>query len=328
MNLKPSARLRKLAAALALAATAIPCASALAAYPERPVKLIIPFPPGGSNDIVGRLIGVHLGERLGQAVVIENTGGAGGTIGTGMAAKAAPDGYTLVLISVAYTFNNSLYKTLPYDQAKSFAPVALLASGPVAMTVYPGLPVNNLKELIALAKAQPGKLLYASAGVGSFQHLASELFRIQTNTDIIHVPYKGGGPATMDVMGGHAQINMGALVQALPHIRSGKLKALATSGLKRTSMLPDVPTAAEAGLPGYEATNWWGVLTPAGTPAPIVARLNQEINGILGLPETQKRFLSEGTEVEPITPAQFSKLIEVETVKWAKVVKSANIKAE
>jgi len=298
------------------------------AYPARPVKLIIPFPPGGSNDIVGRLIGNQLGERLGQAVVIENTGGAGGSIGTGMAAKSAPDGYTLLLISVAYTFNSSLYKNLPYDPARSFTPVALLASGPVAMTVYPGLPVNNLRELIALARQKPGQLLYASAGVGSFQHLASELFRIQTGTDIVHVPYKGGGPATMDVMGGHAQINMGALVQALPHIRAGKLKALATSGPKRSPMLPEVPTAAEAGLPGYEATNWWGVLAPAGTPAPVVARVNQEINAILALAETQKRFLGEGTEVEPQSPAQFGKLIDTETVKWAGVVKAANIKAE
>jgi tripartite-type tricarboxylate transporter receptor subunit TctC len=317
----------KIAAALAVGLAA--CAGgAQAAYPDHPVKLIIPFPPGGSNDIVGRMMGNQLAEKLGQAVVVENTGGAGGTIGTGNAAKAQPDGYTLVLISVAYTFNSSLYKTLPYDPAKSFTPVAMLASGPVAMTVYPGLPVNNLKELIALAKAQPGKLLYASAGVGSFQHLASELFRIQTGTDIVHVPYKGGGPATLDVMGGHAQINMGALVQALPHIRTGKLKVLATSGAKRSSMLPDVPTALEAGLPGYEATNWWGILAPAGTPAAIVNKLNGDINTILAQPDTQKRFLTEGTEVEPMSAAQFTKIIETDTVKWARVVKSANIKPE
>ena len=329
MNARQLPRLRALAAAaLSLAAIAAPCTSAFAAWPERPVKLIIPFPPGGSNDIVGRMMGHQLAEKIGQAVVVENTGGAGGTIGTGNAAKAQPDGYTLVLISVAYTFNSSLYKTLPYDPAKSFTPVAMLASGPVAMTVYPGLPVNNLKELIALAKQKPGTLLYASAGVGSFQHLASELFRIQTGTDIVHVPYKGGGPATLDVMGGHAQINMGALVQALPHIRTGKLKALATSGAKRSSMLPDVPTAAEAGLPGYEATNWWGILVPAGTPAAIVTKLNTDINAILAQPETQKRFLTEGTEVDPMSAAQFARVISTDTVKWAKVVQSANIKPE
>ena len=296
-------------------------------YPSRPVKLIIPFPPSGSNDIVGRMVATQLSERLGQQVVIENRGGAGGTIGTDLAAKASPDGYTLLLISVAYAFNTSLYKRIPYDAERAFAPVALLATGPVALAVYPGLPVNSVGELIALAKAQPGKLTYASAGVGSFQHLACELFRLQAGIDIVHVPYKGGGPATMDVIAGHAQISPGSLIQAIPHIRAGKLKVLGTSGAKRSPLLPDVPTIAET-LPGFDATNWWGILVPAGTPQPIVDRLHKELGIVLASSETERRFRAEGAEVVQMSPVAFGNLIASETAKWARVVKQAGISAE
>ena len=298
------------------------------AYPAKPVRLIIPFPPGGSNDIVGRMVATQLGERLGQQVVVDNRGGAGGTIGTDSAAKAAPDGYTLLLISVAHAFNASMYKKLPYDPIKSFTPITQLGTGPVALAVYAGLPVNSVKELIALAKAKPGSLQYASAGVGSFQHLAAELFRIQAGIEVVHVPYKGGGPATMDVIAGHAHYSAGSLIQYLPHIRSGKLKILGTGGAARSPLLPDVPTIAEAALPGFEANNWWGMLAPAATPPAIIERLHKELSILLTSAETQQRFRTEGAEAVSMTPAQFGAFIAAEIAKWAKVVKQAGISAD
>jgi tripartite-type tricarboxylate transporter receptor subunit TctC len=296
-------------------------------YPSKPVRLIIPFPPGGSNDIVGRMIAMQLTERLGTQVVVDNRGGAGGIIGTEIAAKSQPDGHTLLIISIAYAFNPSLYKHLSFDPVKSFAPVAMLGTGPNVLAVFPGLPAKSVKELIALAKQKPGQLNYAAAGVGTFQHLSSELFRIMAGVDIVTVQFKGGGPATIDVIAGHTQISMGSLIQTLTFIRSGRLRALGTGGLKRTAILPDVPTIAE-GLPGYEANNWWGILAPAGTPRPIINRLHQEVSEILKSAETQKRFSSEGAESVQMAPAEFGKFIAAETVKWARVVKSANIRAE
>jgi tripartite-type tricarboxylate transporter receptor subunit TctC len=297
-------------------------------YSSRPVRLIVPFPPGGSNDIVGRMVAAQLGERLGHQIVIDNRGGAGGSIGTGIAAKSPPDGYTLLLISVAHAFNPSLYKQLPYDPTEAFVPVAMLGTGPVALSVFPGLPVGSVKELIALAKAKPGELHYASAGVGSLQHLASELFRVQAGIDIVHVPYKGGGPATMDVIAGHAEISVGSLIQSLPHIRDGKLKVLGTSGTKRSAILPDVPTIDEAGLPGYEASNWWGILAPAGTSPAIVEKLHDELSAILTSAETKKRFEAEGAEAVQMSTAEFGRLIAAEIAKWARVVQEAGISPE
>jgi len=302
--------------------------AAAQSYPTRPVRLVIPFPPGGSNDIVGRMIAAQLGDRLGQQVVVDNRGGAGGTIGTELAAKSQADGYTLLLISTAYAFNTSIYKKLPYDPVKSFVPVALLGSGPGVLVVNPALPVNSVAGLIAFAKERPGKLNNASAGVGSFQHLASELFRIQAGIQWLHVPYKGGGPAMVDLMGGQADASVGSLIQMLPHIRSGKLKALGTTGAKRSPVLPDVPTVAEAGVPGYEATNWWGFLAPAGTPPAIVERLHQEVAAVQASAETKRRFDTEGAEALQMSPAEFGAFIAAETAKWARVVKEAGISAE
>ena len=296
-------------------------------YPSKPVRLIIPFPPGGSNDIVGRMIAAQLTERLGKQVVVDNRGGAGGIIGTETAAKSQPDGHTLLMISIAYAFNPSLYK-LPYDPVKSFAPVAMLGTGPNVLAVFPGLPVNSVKELIVLARQKPGQLNYAAAGVGTFQHLASELFRILAAVDVVPVQFKGGGPATIDVIAGHTQISMGSLIQTLPHIRSGRLRALGTGGLKRAAILPEVPTIAEAGVPGYEANNWWGIFAPASTPPAIVNRLHRELSAILTSAETQKRFSSEGAEALQMAPAEFGKFVVAETVKWARVVKEAGIRAE
>jgi len=302
------------------------CAQPADTYPTKPIRLIVPFPPGGSNDIIGRYLANHLSERFGKQVVIDNRGGAGGLIGTETAANAVADGHTLLLISVAYTMNAAIYK-LPYDSAKSFARVAQLGTGPAVLAMYPGLPVNSVKELIALAKAKPNTVIYATAGIGSFQHFASELFRTSAGLTMVHVPYKGGGPAMIDTIAGQAHISIGSLIQFLPHFRSGKLKALGTGGAKRTAVLPDVPAIAED-LLGYEANNWWGILAPAATQPAIVRKLNVEINRVMQLPETQKRFASEGADPVSGTPEDFSRLITTEMVKWAKVAKTANIKAD
>ncbi|HEX9192932.1 MAG TPA: tripartite tricarboxylate transporter substrate binding protein [Burkholderiales bacterium] len=312
---------------LALFAAALYANASAQPYPSKPVRLIIPFPPGGSNDVVGRMIAFQLSERLGRQVVADNQGGAGGIIGTEAAAKSQPDGHTLLLISSAYAFGASMY-TLPYDPATAFAPVALLGTGPVVLAVNSKLPVDSLKELIALAKEKPGELNYASAGVGSFQHLASALFKLQSDLDIVHVPFKGGGPAMMDVIAGNTQIVIGSLIQTLPHIKSGRLKALGVGSAKRVPALPDVPTISEAGVPGYEATNWWGIVAPAGTPRPVIERLHKELSVILASAETKKRFESEGGEAAQMSPEEFGRFIAAETDKWARVVKEAGIRPE
>jgi len=314
------------AAALLVLCAGAPAAQAQA-YPSRPIRMIIPFPPGGSNDIVGRMIGAQLTGRIGQQVIADNRGGAGGSIGTEAAARSRPDGYTLLIVSIAYAYNPSLYK-LSFDPVKSFAPVALLGRGPNVLAVHPSLPVKSTKDLIALARSKPGQLLYASAGVGTFQHLGSELFRMMAGIQMVHVPFKGGSPAMIDVISGNSQISIGSLIQTLPHIRSGRLKALGTGGAKRVAALPDVPTIAESGLPGYEANNWWGLLAPAGTPAGVVTKLNGEIAAILASAETQKRFSSEGAEAANMAPDEFARFIASEMTKWSKVVKEAGIRAE
>jgi len=297
------------------------------AYPAKPVRLIIPFPPGGSNDVVGRAIGQQLGERLGQGVVIDNRGGAGGIIGTDAAAKAAPDGYTLLLISTAFP-TSIAFNRLPQDAMKSFAPVAMLGSGPALLVVPAASPVNSVRDLLNLLKQKPGELNAAAAGIGSFQHMATELFRLQSKTDFVIVQYKGGGPALTDVIAGQVQMNLGSLVQMVPHVRSGKLKALGVSGAKRNVAMPDVPTIAEAGVPGFEVSNWWGILAPAGTPAAVLERLHRELTAIQDSPETRKRFELEGAEIVRMSPAEFAAFVDQETVKWTRVVKEAGIKPE
>ena len=321
-----NAALSQFAACAICLYAAAACAQPADSYPTKPIRLIVPFPPGGSNDIIGRYLANHLSERFGKQVVIDNRGGAGGLIGTETAANAVADGHTLLMISVAYTMNAAIYK-LPYDSAKSFARVAQLGTGPAVLAMYPGLPVNSVKEFMALAKAKPNTLVYATAGIGSFQHFASELFRTSAGLSMVHVPYKGGGPAMIDTIAGQAHISIGSLIQFLPHFRSGKLKALGTGGAKRTAVLPDVPAIAED-LPGYEANNWWGILAPAATQPAIVRKLNVEINRVMQLPETQKRFASEGADPVSGTTEDFSRLITTEMVKWAKVAKTANIKAD
>jgi tripartite-type tricarboxylate transporter receptor subunit TctC len=320
---------RRLYAVLQAAGLVLALSTAAAAqdYPTKPLRLIIPFPPGGSNDVVGRMIATHLGERLGKQVVVDNRSGAGGVIGTEIAANSPPDGYTLLVISIAHSVNPWLYR-LNYDPLKSFTPVGILASGPNVLAVNPALPVNSVKELVALAKQKPGDIQYASAGVGSFQHLGGELFKLEAGVDMLHVPFKGGGPAMIDVIGGHTKLLFSSLVQTTPHIKSGKLKALATGGAKRSPVLPDVPTVKEAGVPSYEAVNWWGIVAPAGTPQPIIEKVHKELTAVQASPEVQKQFSSEGAEIVQMSPAEFGAFMEKEMKKWERVVKEGNIKPE
>jgi tripartite-type tricarboxylate transporter receptor subunit TctC len=297
------------------------------AYPAKAVRMIIPFPPGGSNDVVGRVIASQLSERLGQSVVIDNRGGAGGSIGINAAAKSAPDGYTLLLVSVGYPMSIALGR-MTVESMQSFIPVASLGTGPSVLVVPAALPVNSVKELVALAKSKPGALNAGSAGPGSFQHLATELFKLQAGIDIVIVQYKGGGPALTDTIAGQVQLNVGSVIQNLPHVRSGKLKALGMGGHKRIPAMPEVPTFAEAGVAGAEANNWWGIVAPVGTSIAILGRLQQEIGAILESAETRKRFELEGAEVLRLAPTEFMQLMSAETAKWTRVVKVAGIKAE
>jgi tripartite-type tricarboxylate transporter receptor subunit TctC len=314
----------KLAAAAAVLLT-IAGAAAADDYPNKPVRLIVPFPPGGSNDVVGRLIAKQLTDKLGQNVFVDNRGGAGSLIGTDALAKAAPDGYTLGIGSIAFAVNPALHKQLPYDPYKSFEPVSILATGPNVLVVNPDLPVKSVADLIALAKKEPGKLNYASAGVGSFQHLGGELFKLMAGVDIVHVPYKGGGPAMQDVVAGHVKIMFSSLIQTTPFIKSGHLRALGVGGEKRNPVLPDVPTIAEAGVPGYAADNWWGILVPTGTPKPIVDKLYQAIQECMKAPDVQEAFAREGAAPVTMTAAQFRDFIKAEIDKWGRVVKEGGI---
>ena len=322
-------KLRWIAIAAAVGILALAAgARAAEEWPARPVRFIIPFPPGGSNDIIGRPIARHLGERQGKPFVIDNRSGAGGNLGIDLAARANPDGHTLLMISAAYAFGPSMYQKLPFDPMKSFAFVTKIGNGPNVLSVHPGLPVKSTGELIALAKAKPGELNFASAGVGSSVHLASELFKSMAKIDVVHIPFKGGFPAMVDVMSGNSQYIIGTLVQALPQVRAGKLRALGLASKKRLAAVPDLPTIAESGLPGYEAANWWGLVVPAGTAQAVVDRLDKEVAQILALPEVTKRFAADGAEPDPMSQGEFRKFIVAETDKWTRVVRQAGIKPQ
>jgi len=301
--------------------------AAAQAYPVKPVRLVVPFPPGGSNDVVGRVIAAQLTERLGQTVIVDNRGAGGGVIGINATAKSPADGYTLLLVSVGYPVSIALGR-MPVESLQWFTPVASVATGPSLLVVPAAVPVNSVMDLVALAKRKPGELNAGAAGPGSFQHLATELFRLQAGIDIVIVQYKGGGPALTDTIAGQVQMNVGSVIQNLPHVRSGKLKALGIGGPRRISALPDVPTFAEAGLPGAEATNWWGIVAPAGTPAAAMNRVQQEMSAILDSEDARKRFELEGAEVLRLNAAEFGRFMAAETEKWTRVVKQAGIKAE
>jgi tripartite-type tricarboxylate transporter receptor subunit TctC len=306
------------------------CTSALAAagsYPQKPVRLLIAFAPGGSTDAMGRLIATKLSERLGKQFVAENMAGAGGTMASETVARSAPDGHTLLFNSTGIILNPMLAPA-PYDPMKSFVPIAKIGNAVSTLAVHPSVPANTVKELIALAKKQPGKLVASAAGGGSFIHLSTELFKMMADIDFKIVQFKGGGPAMVDLLGGHSQLFVGSLQQSLPHIKSGKIRALGYGAKSRSKFLPDLPTISEAGVPGYESFIWWGLYAPAGTPKPIVDTLNKELEAIMKMPDIIKTFEDQGAEQDLLGPAAFAKFMEAESVKWGKVIKQGNIKLE
>ena len=316
--------------ACTLAALAISAAAAHAEiYPAKPIRMIVAYPPGGGTDIVGRMVAQKLGEALGQSVVVENRGGASGNIGTELAARAAPDGYTILMGNVApNAINVSLFKNLPFDPVADFAPVSLVASTPNILVVHPSTPARTVKEVIALAKANPGTLNFASAGVGSSSHLAGELFRILAGADIVHVPYKGAGPAMVDVLSGQVQLYFATMPAAMPHLKSGKLAPVAVTSAQRSHALPDLPTILDSGVPGYEASTWYGVLAPAHTPSAVVTRLHADIVKILAVPEMRERLAAQGFQPVGSAPEEFGATIKSEIAKWSKVIRDAGIRPE
>ncbi len=298
-------------------------------YPTKPIRLVVPFPPGGATDILARNVAQKLTEAWGQQVIVDNRPGAGGNIGSELVAKSAPDGYTLVMGTVGtHAINASLYAKMPYDHVKDFVPVILVAGVPNVLVVNPSVPVNSVAELIAYAKANPGKLNFASSGNGTSIHLSGELFKVMAGVQITHIPYKGSAPALQDLLGGQVQLMFDNLPPSLPLIKAGKLRALAVTSATRAAALPDVPTMAEAGLPGFEASSWFGVLAPAGTPPAIVAKLNAEIGKWLASPDAKEKLLAQGANAAGGTPEDFAKHIQAETAKWAKVVKESGAKVD
>lgn len=297
-------------------------------YPSKPVKIIVPFGPGGFTDVVARILGVKLGESLGQAVVIENKPGAGSMIGSDMVAKSPPDGHTLLIVSSTHVISPWIYKSVPYDPLRSFAPVTKLVDSPYVLLTHPKVPAKNVQEFIALAKAQPDKIHYASSGNGSAQHLIGGLFASMTKTQLKHVPYRSSSLASTDLVAGVVESSFAGVPNALAQVPNGRLNALAVTSAKRIPQLPNVPTMQEAGVPGYEATIWLAMLAPAGTPAPIIQRLNSDIAKIMRSPETQKAMFDAGVEVSLSTPEALSQLMVSEMDKWGKVVKEAGIKLE
>ncbi|MBM3528154.1 MAG: tripartite tricarboxylate transporter substrate binding protein [Alphaproteobacteria bacterium] len=320
-------RMHSLLLAIATSAIALAAPAAAQDYPDRPVRVIVPFPPGGVNDIVGRMIATQLSERLGKQFVVENRTGAASIVGSEIAANAPKDGYTLLVVSIVNAVNPWLYK-LPYDPKTAFVPIAFLAQAPTVLVVNPTLPVNSIKELLALAKGKPGEVLYASAGVGSFMHLGGELFKLTAGIDLMHVPFRGGGPAMIDLVAGNTKVGFATTITTSPFIKSGKLKGLGVGALKRSAVLPELPTVAEAGVPDYEVANWIGMVAPAGTPKDIIDKLNKEIAAIQASPEGQKLLAARGAEAVNMSPAEFGAFMTREMAKWERVVREGKIKRE
>jgi tripartite-type tricarboxylate transporter receptor subunit TctC len=322
--------LKTLIRAAAGATILLHAASALAqAWPTKPLRLMVPFPPGGSTDIVARIVAQKMGERLGQPMVIENRGGAGGTLGTAQVAKAAPDGYSLTVASTStHVVAPSVYARLDYDPVKDFAPVGLMAVSPYLLVVHPAVPAKTLPELIALAKTQPGKLNYASAGVGSTTHLSMEMLKSASGTYMLHIPYNGNGPAGTATVGGQVEILFGSLPALLGHAKGGRVRAIAVGTLKRSPSLPEVPTVAESGYPGFDASLWLALMAPAGTPQPVIERLNRELNAVVSAADTRSALDKAGAEPLTGTPADLAAMIRDGVPKYAKIVKTAGVKAE
>jgi len=318
-----------LRAALLVAAVCAASGARADVYPSKPIRFVVAFPPGGGTDIIARSIAQKLSERLAQQVVVDNRPGAGGNIGTEIVAKSTPDGYTLLMGSAGpLAINASLFKTMPFDPQRDLAPVTLAATTPNVLVVHPSLKVSTAKELIAVARANPGRINFASSGFGTPAQLAGELFNSMAGVKLVHVPYKGAAPALADLLGGQVQLMFSTMPPALPHVKDGKLRALAVTSLKRSPAMPELPTLDEAGLPGFEANTWHGVVLPAGARAEIVARLNREIVAILHLPDVVERLESQGAEPVGSTPEEFAAYIRSETAKWAKVVRESGAKAE
>jgi tripartite-type tricarboxylate transporter receptor subunit TctC len=306
------------------------CAQAATAngYPTKSIRIIVPQSAGGSTDLAARIVTQRLGDALGQPIVVDNRPGAGSLNGTETVAKAPPDGYTLLAVAASFTINPSLHEHLPFDPIRDFAPVTRFVALPHILVVHPSLPVKSVKELIALAKAKPGELNYASSGVATSTHLAAELFKHMTGTEMVQVPFKGGAPGVVGLLSGQVQLYFATISTALPHVKAGKLRALAVTTAKRSVVAPEYPTIAEAGVPGYEHASWVGLLAPAKTPAAIVNRLNAESVKIVANPEVKTLFLRDGLEPVGDTPREFAAVVKLEVAKWMKVVKAAGIKAQ
>ena len=297
-------------------------------YPARSIRYIVPQGAGGSSDTLARLVTQKLAESLGHQVVTDNRPGATGNIGTEIAARANPDGYTLLQVATSHATNPALSVKMPFDPIRDFAPITLLSQSPNLWIVHPSLPAKNMRELIALAKTRPGEINYSSSGTGSSQHLAGELLKSLAHIDIVHIPYKGSPPALIDLLGGRVVLMCSTIAPAMPLVKSAKLRALAVTGLKRSAAVPEIPTVAESGLPGYEATAWQGVLAPAGTPRDIIAKLNTELVRVINLPDVRKQLADQGYEPAGTTSEQFVEYIKTEIAKWTRVIKAAGLKAE
>jgi tripartite-type tricarboxylate transporter receptor subunit TctC len=317
------------AAAVLLAISAIAGPVASQPYPARPIRMIIGFPPGGGTDIIGRIVAQRLSEVLGQLILPDNRGGAAGQIAAELAAKAPPDGYTVMMAHIAaISILPSLIARLPYDPQKDFAPISLVAIGPNLLVVHPSLPVRSVKELVALAKARPGQLYFASPGSGSVQHLAGELFKLEARVDMVHVPYKGSGQSIVDLVAGNVHLNFDSVPPVLPHVRSGRLRALAVTSEKRFSILPDIPTVTESGVAGFDLSTWWGLVVPAAVSKDIIARLEAETVRLLRQPDVKERIAFAGADTVGNTAEEFAAFIRAERAKYARIVKDANIRIE
>ncbi len=298
-------------------------------YPAKPVRVVVPFVAGGPTDIQGRMLGEKLAQRLGQQFIIDNRGGANGNIGMELAAKSAPDGYTIVIATVGtWAVNPSLYKKMPYDPVRDFAPIMQVSSSPGVLIVHPSVPVMNVKELISLARAKPGKLDYGSSGVGGFGHISGALFCLMTKTEMVHIPYKSSAPSLTDLIAGQIQVLFNNAISTVPFIKSGKVRALAVTSFKRMNALPELPTIDQSGVKGYDNSSWSAVAAPAGTPKEIIAKLNSELNQILKLPDVQERSAAVGADIIGGTPEQFGEYLKSEIAKFARVVKEAKISAQ
>ena len=314
--------------AFAIASTIATAHGAAQTYPTRAVRFIVPAPPGGGADILARTLGQRLGEMWGQQFVVDNRAGAGGIIGTDLAAKALPDGHTIVMAYTSHAINPGLYPKLPYDSIKDFAPIALVAQIPNVLALHPTVAAKSVKELIALAKEKPGTLLYASAGSGTSTHLAGALFNSMARVNMVHVPYKGASPAFGDLVGGQVSLMFANMASSFPHVRAGKLRALAVTGKKRSIAAPDLPTIDEAALPGYEANAWFAVFAPRATPAGIVDKLNRAVAAIVDAPDVREKLIAQGVEPMTSTPAELGRFLSAEIVKWTRVVKESGARPD